>query len=91
MEAYLRAFEATTTQEQWHKVHWVGLLAPLLSSEALTAIQDLETSAAQDYDTKKFLAGASSLNLAWDSHLQHTAMFPHIRSKMKMWGMKGDE
>ena len=53
VEAYLYAFEATTTWEGWPKTQWVGLLAPFLSGESLKAFQDLETSVAQDYDQLK--------------------------------------
>ena len=53
VEAYLHAFEATAARQQWPKTEWVGLLAPFLSGEALKAFQDLEPSAAQDYDQLK--------------------------------------
>ncbi|XP_069371637.1 uncharacterized protein [Paralichthys olivaceus] len=53
VEAYLHAFEATATREEWPKTQWVGLLAPFLSGETLKAYQDVEASIEQDYDQLK--------------------------------------
>lgn len=42
VEAYLHAFEATATQEDWPRTQCVGLLAPFLSGDAPKAYQDVE-------------------------------------------------
>ena len=53
VEAYLHAFEATATREAWLREQWVGLLAPFLTGESLSAIRDLGPDQATDYDALK--------------------------------------
>ena len=41
VEAYLHAFEATATREARPREQWVGLLAPFLTGELVSAVRDL--------------------------------------------------